>query len=693
MRPRQPERKPHINPAKIHSERQARDAIHRLRETLRYHNWRYYVLDSPVIADDEYDQLLETLRTLEERFPHLQTPDSPTQEVGSEPREELGTVKHPLPMLSLRAVYQEDEVHRFDSVCRNELQRDTVEYVAEPKYDGAAVELIYEAGRLAVASTRGDGETGEDITPNVRTLKEVPAVLLGHQEPPPSRLVARGEVYMRKDEFNQLNRQRGAAGEEQFANPRNAAAGSLRQLDPRVTAQRPLHIFLYAVAECAGKEFTTQAEMLDTLRKWGLKVNSERIQLCSGAGEAIRYHKALAEIRDDLPYEIDGVVYKVNVLADQQRLGYRQRDPRWALAYKFPPRQKTTRVRDIVVQVGRTGKLTPIAVLEPVHIGGVEVTRASLHNQSEVERKDIRIGDTVLVERAGDVIPYVVKSIQEDRNGTEQIFGMPEECPVCASRVLMSDDKKTTRCPNLRCPAQVRERIIHFASRGGLNIEGLGEKRVEQLFQARLVRQISSLYSLTKEQLLTLERYADRSAENLLRQIAGSKNTTLARFLYALGIPLVGEHIARVLAQQFATLDQLLESSEEELREIAEIGPEVARSVTTFFTDKRNREEIENMRTAGLTLDNPLYREQKQHLPLQGRTFVFTGALERWTRDEARRIVEELGGRASSSVSGETSYVVAGPGAGSKRAQAEQRGIPILDEDAFARLLEEHKSR
>ncbi len=683
------ERKPRVSPAEISSAQQAGEAVERLREAIRYHDWRYHVLDSPVISDAEYDELVVTLRDLEERYPELQSPDSPTQKVSGEPREELGTVKHPLPMLSLRAVYEEDEVRRFDETCRRELGREAVEYVAEPKYDGAAVELIYENGRLVVASTRGDGETGEDITPNIRSLKEVPVVLLRHLEPPPERLVARGEVYMRKDEFDRLNRMRADSGLEQFANPRNAAAGSLRQLDPNITAQRPLHIFVYAVAEAEGRAFETQKEVLDTLPSWGLKVNSDQIAVCNGAEEAVDYHRHLGEVREALPYEIDGVVYKVNRIADQQRLGYRQRDPRWALAYKFPPRQKTTKVRDIQVQVGRTGKLTPIALLEPVHIGGVEVSRASLHNQSEVERKDVRIGDTVLVERAGDVIPYVVKSIKEDRDGGERLFRMPDSCPVCNSRVVVSEDKKTTRCPNLLCPAQLRERIMHFASRGGMDIEGLGAKRVEQLYEAGLVRRPSALYKLSKAQLLQLERYADRSADNLLGQIEKSKHTTLARFLYALGIPLVGEHVARVLAQRYMVLDELIATCEESLQEIPEIGPEVARSVATFFADPRNREEIEEMRKAGLTLNNPVYKRVEESLPLEGVTFVFTGVLQHWTREEAKRMVEDLGGRVTSSVSGETDYVVAGPGAGSKLAQAEARGVTVLDEESFAEVLRE----
>ncbi len=686
------ERKPEISPAQIESEEEAEEAAGRLREALRYHNWRYYVLDSPAISDAEYDELMESLRELEEKFPGLKSPDSPTQQVGGEPREELGSVQHPVPMLSLRAVYEEEEVKNFDQTCRKELGQEAVDYVAEPKYDGVAVELIYENGRLSVASTRGDGETGEDITPNIKTLKEVPLVLMEPQgESVPSRLVVRGEVYMRKDEFNEFNRRRAQDGEEQFANPRNAAAGSLRQLDPNITARRPLHIFLYAVADSIGREFRTQKEILDILPRWGLKVNSDQVKVCSGVDEALVYHRELAEIRDGLRYEIDGVVYKVNRLSDQEKLGYRQRDPRWALAYKFQPRQKTTVVKEIIVQVGRTGKLTPIAILEPVHIGGVEVSRASLHNQSEVERKDIRVGDTVLVERAGDVIPYVVKSIKEERDGTERAFHLPDQCPVCGAETVTSEDKKMTRCTNMNCPAQLRERIMHFASRGGMDIEGLGEKRVGQLFEAGLVKKVSSLYRLTAEDLLSLERYADKSAENLLREIERSREGTLARFLFALGIPLVGEHVARVLARHYKTLEEVMEASEEELQGIDEVGPEVSRSITLFFSEGENRRVIREMEEAGLTLTNPLYRERGEERPLEGLTFVFTGRLKRWAREEARRLVEELGGRATSNVSGETDYAVAGPGAGSKLDRARELHIPVMDEEEFAQFLDERR--
>jgi DNA ligase (NAD+) len=680
--------RPDIDVHSIEEEDAAQEAAEELRDAIRYHNYRYYVLDDPVISDADYDQLMQDLQALEERFPDLQTPDSPTQQVGGEPREELGLVDHPSPMLSLKAVYDEDDVRHFDETCRQELDRETVEYVAEPKYDGLAVELVYQDRRLAVAATRGDGDTGEDVTANVKTIKEVPLKLRSPQEmPAPERLVVRGEIYMRVDEFETLGRQRAEEGKEPFANPRNAAAGSVRQLDPKVTAQRPLHIFLYAVAESDGHQFETHWQVLETLPRWGLRVNRDQVRRCVDVDEALAYHQEMTQAREDLPYEIDGVVYKVDRLADQEVLGTRTRDPRWALAYKFEPRRATTELKDIEVQVGRTGKLTPVAILEPVHIGGVEVSRASLHNQSEIERKDIRIGDRVLVERAGDVIPQVVKPITGERDGSERVFHLPDKCPVCGTEVVMSADKKQAHCPNVNCPAQLRGRITHYASRQALDIEGLGEKRTQQLIDAGLVSRLPDLYDLKKEDLVSLERYADRSAQNLLDEIEASKETTLPRFLYGLGIPLAGEHIVRVLAEQYGTLDDLMAASQEELEAIDEIGPEVARNLVTFFEEEENRQVVNEIREAGLTLTNP-YAEERER-PLAGLTFVFTGELDRWTRDEVQRYVERLGGRATSSVSGQTDYVVAGPSAGSKLDEAQARDVPVLDEEEFVELVDE----
>lgn len=681
--------RPIVSVEKIYSISEAKEAIEKLRQAIRYHNYRYYVLDDPIISDAEYDQLMVTLKTLEEKFSELRSTDSPTQQVGGEVQQELGSVPHPVSMLSLKTVYAEDEVRNFDENCREKLPDESLDYVAEPKYDGLAVELIYEQGRLAVASTRGDGQIGEDITANIKTIKEVPLVLFEQEGISwPGRLVVRGEVYMAKDEFQKLNEQRAEAGESLFANPRNAAAGSLRQLDPKITAKRPLHIFFYELVQVEGQSLETHWEALQILAQWGLRVNRAYSKLCHGIEEAIQYHQHLNQLRDTLKYEIDGVVFKINRLRDRQLLGLRTRDPRWALAFKFEPRQMTTRIKTIEVQVGRTGILTPVAFLEPVHLGGVEVSRASLHNQSEIERKDIRLGDTVLVERAGDVIPYVVKPMVEERDGSEQFFSMPEQCPVCGSRVVMSEDSKRAWCTGVSCLAQLRKRVSHFASKGGMDIEGFGEKMASQLVDLGLVKGLASIYRLGREELLFMERMAEKSTDNLFQAIEKSKAQPLSRFYYALGIPLVGEHLAKVLAAHYPNLDELAKASAEDLQRIKEIGPKVAESLTAFFSNEENLQQIKKMQEAGLSLPNPDYTSQAPK-PLAGLTFVFTGGLQRWTREQAKQLVESHGGRAATTVGKETNYVVAGPGAGSKLMEAEKRNIPIMNEEEFGRFLAE----
>ena len=678
---------PDLDLAAIDAEPAAAEAAEQLRAALRHHNYRYYVLDAPVVSDAEYDRLFRQLQALEAEYPGLQTPDSPTHQVGGPVRDELGTVTHPAPMLSLKAVYEEDEVRNFAETCREELGRDAVTYTAEPKFDGLAVELIYEDGRLVQGATRGDGETGEEITANVKTIKGVPLRLRDDARPVPDRLVVRGEAYMRKDEFNEFNRRREEAGKKVFANPRNAAAGSLRQLDSNITARRPLRIYFYEIAPVDGRDFATHAEVLEALPEWGLRVCEDHIRRCDGIDAALDHHAALVDRRDDLPYEIDGLVIKVNDFDGHETLGVRDRDPRWAAAYKFPPRRATTSIEDLFVQVGRTGRITPVAVLAPVEVGGVEVTRASLHNQNEIDRKDIRIGDTVLIERAGDVIPQVVTVIEDERDGTETPYHIPDACPVCGAEVVLSDDKKQAFCTGgMTCPAQFRERLKHYASRTATDIEGLGDKRAEQLIDAGLIEDISDLYELEKDDLLQLERYADKSAQNLLDEIAASLEQDLDRFLYALGIPLVGSATARLLAQHFASLDEVMAADEDALTAIDDIGPEVAHSIVTFFADDDNRRVIDDIRDAGLTLTNPYAADAA---PLAGLTFVFTGSLDDWTRSAVQRFVEQHGANATSSVSGNTDYVVAGPGAGSKRDEAEERDIPVLDEDAFHELLRE----
>jgi DNA ligase (NAD+) len=496
---------------------------------------------------------------------------------------------------------------------------------------------------------------------------------------------------MRKDEFASFNQRRAEEDKRQFANPRNAAAGSVRQLDPNVTERRPLHIFLYAVPDADDLGFETHWDILQTLPGWGLRVNLERTERCEGVEEMLQYHQALADIRDNLPYEIDGVVYKVNDLADQDILGTRTRDPRWALAYKFEPRRATTQIKDIEVQVGRTGQLTPVAMLKPVSIGGVEVSRASLHNQSEIDRKDIRIGDKVIVERAGDVIPHIVKPIIDERDGSEEKYHIPSRCPVCGGETVMSEDKKQARCTNVNCPAQLRERVTHYAAREAMDIEGLGEKRTEQLIDAGLIERLSDIYDITKEDLLPLERFADKSADNLVGEIEDSREQTLSRFVYAIGIPLVGQHVSQVLAENYETLEDLMAASKEELETIEDIGPQVAHSIVTFFENGENRDVIQEIRDAGMTLSNPLYSAEEEEQPLAGLTFVFTGTLDRWTRDEVQRYVERLGGRATSSVSGRTDHVVAGPGSGSKLDEARERDVPVMDEEEFVEFVEERQ--
>lgn len=680
--------KPNFDVDKIKSKKDARVAIKKLSDAIHHHNYRYYILDSPVITDSEYDHLLLQLQELEEKFPDLKIATSPTQQVGGAPREELGLVTHPIPMVSLKTVYDEVVVRSFDETVRSDLGISEVEYVAEPKFDGLAVELVYEKGSLVVASTRGDGETGENVTANIKTIKEVPLVLMSHEGmSPPDSLVVRGEVYMSYARFNELNKKREEEGESRFANPRNAAAGSLRQLDSTVTAKRTLQIFLYGVAEATGYSFETQWEALHTLPKWGFKVNTEHARICKGIDEALDYHREVDEKRDDLPYEIDGVVFKVNNIADQERLGMRARDPRWAIAYKFKARQATTQLLDITVQVGRTGRLTPVAELATVNIGGVEVSRASLHNLSEIERKDIRIGDTVVVERAGDVIPQVVGPIEAKRSGSEKVFKMPKSCPICGGQVSITSDKRSATCMNSLCPAQLRRSITHFVSRGGMDIEGFGYKRVGQIIDAGLITSFASIYFLTVEELSNLERFGDRSAQQLVDEIAKSKNQPFHRLLIGLGIPLVGSQTAKVLAREFGSMENLLEVQLLELLKVDTIGPEMAQSIVQFFADENIRNTISELILAGLTMTAE--EESSSEQIFVGMTFVFTGTLTKLKRNEAASLVEKMGGKSSSSVSKKTTYVVAGSGAGSKLKKAQQLGVTVLTEDEFAELLKE----
>jgi len=660
--------------------------IEQLRRQIEHHNYCYYVLDRPEITDAEYDRLFDELAKLEAEHPHLVTPDSPTQRVGAPPAEAFRPVRHSVPMLSLGKVTSDGELAKWWADTAKGLGGEPFEVVAEPKLDGVAVELVYQGGRLVLGSTRGDGVTGEDVTRNLRTIRSIPLKLRDDTLRPPARLEARGEVYMEKRRFVELNSKLEEAGTEPFANPRNAAAGSLRQLDPRVTASRPLQVFIYGIGVVEGVSPPTHADELDMLDALGLRVVAPR-RLCRSLDATLAFWHQMGEERESLPFEIDGVVLKVNRLDQQRRLGERSRSPRYAVACKFAPRQATTVVRDIQVQVGRTGALTPVARLEPVRVGGVEISNATLHNQDEIDRKDIRIGDTVIVQRAGDVIPEVVAVVAEKRTGAERKFRMPDKCPVCGARAERPEGEVVARCINFACPAQVRGRIRHFASRGAMDIEGLGEKLVDQLVEKGLVKSPADLYFLTSEQLAGLERMGEKSAQNLLRAIEASKARPLHRCIFALGIRHVGEHVAEVLARQFGSLDALMNADEATLAATREVGPIVARSVRNFFGNPENLAAIERLRRGGVRFPPVERRAAPSDAAFAGKTFVFTGALEHFTRHQAEALVKQRGGRAASSVSPKTHYVVAGEGAGSKLARARELGVEVLSEADFRRML------
>lgn len=666
--------------------REAEERAARLRREIEYHNYRYYVLDDPEISDAAYDALLKELEGLEQDFPELKTPNSPTQRVGSAPLEAFGQVPHTIPMLSLANAMEAEAVIEFDQRIKRFLKTDAdITYVAEPKLDGLAVELIYERGELAAGSTRGDGFIGEDVTQNLRTIKTIPLHLIDRDATPPKRLEVRGEVYMEVADFKALNKRQEQLGEPLFANPRNAAAGSLRQLDSAVTAHRPLKIFCYGVGEVQGMMFESQWEVLQTLPRWGLRTNP-LVRRCKHIQEAVAYYKEINAEREEQPYEMDGVVIKVDSFALQRRLGEVSRSPRWAAAYKFPAKEETTRIIDIRAQVGRTGALTPVALMEPVRIGGVEVKRATLHNQDEIDKKDIRIGDIVVVRRAGDVIPEVVKVIQSKRSGAERRFVMPKSCPVCGSDVVRLPGEAAHRCVGISCAAQLKGRIRHFASKRAMDIDGLGIKLIEQLVDKGLVKDVADLYYLTQDDLASLERMAEKSAENIVKALAKSKHPTLARFLYALGMRHVGEHIAQVLGREVPELDRFFKISAEELEGIPGIGPEVAHSIYGFFHDKKNREVIKRLQKAGVTIAE---QSTKREMPLQGKSFLFTGALEGMTRDEAKDLVQELGGEVATSAGKGVDYVVAGKEPGSKYAKAKELGLTIINEAEFRRLVGE----
>jgi len=664
------------------------DRLRKLRDEIEFHNYRYYVLDDPVISDAEYDRLMNELVRLEAAHPELVTPDSPTQRVGAAPAAAFAPVVHRSPMMSLANVYSVEEIRAFDARVRRALDGEPVEYVAELKIDGLAVSLVYEDGRFVRGATRGDGTTGEDVTHNLKTIRSIPMRLRLDK---PVSMDVRGEVYMVRREFQKLNEERRAAGEQLFANPRNAAAGSLRQLDPKVTAERPLDIFVYGIGYVIGAEDAapdTHFEALSFLKKAGFRTNPNT-RLCRTVDEVLDYCAHWGEMRASLDYEIDGVVVKVNSLAQQERLGATARSPRWAVAYKFPARQATTVVRDIIVQVGRTGTLTPVAVLEPVELAGSTVSRATLHNEDMIRAKDIRIGDTVVVEKGGDVIPEVVKAVADRRTGAEREFRMPEKCPECGADVVRLEGESAYRCVGgMACPAQVRESILHFASRDAMDIEGMGPSLVAQLIDAGLVKTVADIYDLKLEDVAALERMGKKSAENLLSAIEKSKSHPLHRLVFALGIRHVGERSARDLAEHFGTMDRLASATFSELTDVRDVGPKVAESVLAFFREPRNREILRRLADAGVNMKEAEKGVSAGKSPLAGKTVVLTGALERFTRKEAEEAVLARGGRVSGSVSRKTDYVVVGRDPGSKYEKARELGVTVLDEREFERLLE-----
>jgi DNA ligase (NAD+) len=657
-----------------------------LARELHRHNHAYYALDNPTIPDAEYDRLFRELQELELAHPDLITPDSPTHRVGAAPLPQFSQVVHSTPMLSINNGFSEADIANFDRRVREGLGADDVEYAAELKFDGLAINLRYENGVLAQAATRGDGFAGENVTENIRTIRAIPLRL--HTKHPPAILDVRGEVMMYRADFERLNERQRQAGGKEFVNPRNAAAGSLRQLDSRITAQRALRFFAYGIGSLEGAAMpASHAALLDWYAELGIPVCRERA-VVSGAQGLLDFFADVGAKREQLPYEIDGVVYKVNRVEQQQKLGFVSRAPRFALAHKFPAQEATTVVQDIGVQVGRTGAITPVARLEPVFVGGVTVTNATLHNEDEVRRKDILVGDTVIVRRAGDVIPEVVAPVPERRPADARPFVMPTVCPVCGSPIVRLEDEAVARCSGgwIKCPAQKKGGLLHFVSRRAMDIEGLGDQLVDQLVDRQVIRTAADLYKLGLMSLAELDRMAEKSAQNVLNALEKSKKTTLARFIYALGIRHVGESTAKELARHFGNLDALLQASEAELLEVADIGPVVAQSIKAFLSDPLNVELIEQLRAAGVHW--PEVEVESRPRPLLGQTFVLTGTLPNLTRDEAAERIEAAGGKVAGSVSKKTSYVVAGEEAGSKLAKAQELGITILDEAGLLRILE-----
>ncbi len=666
---------------------QATKKIESLRQEINDHDYHYHVLDAPVISDAEYDKKIQALRHLEKQYPELVTPDSPTQRVGAKPLKEFKQVTHEIPMGSLDNAFSEEEMLAFDKRVHTLLgSNQEIDYVCEPKMDGVAVSIRYENGRLVRAATRGDGETGEDITQNIRTIKMIPLSLRGKQIP--KVLEVRGEVYISKKGFDELNARASAQGEKIFINPRNAAAGSLRQLDSNITRSRPLSIYFYGIgSKPTGEIPDTQSDLLKAFKNWGLPV-SPYVKQTKGMRGCFDYFKQMSEKRNQLPYEIDGVVFKVNSQEDQRQLGSVSKRPRWAIAYKFPAEEVETVIESVEFQVGRTGALTPVARLQPVFVHGVTISNATLHNMDEIKRKKVHIGDYVIVRRAGDVIPEVVRVVETRKSAHIKAIHLPSHCPVCHSKVEQIEGEAVARCSGgLFCPAQRKEAIKHFASRRAMDIEGLGDKIIDQLVDTELVHNVADLYSLKKDQLSSLERLAEKSAQNILDALQQSKDTTLGRFLFALGIREVGEATAKQLANHFGELPALFTATEESLQAIPDIGPVVAGHIVAFFSEKHNHKVIDQLISAGVRWPN--IERKSQDLPLTGQTFVLTGTLQKMTRSDAKEKLESLGAKVAGSVSAKTHYVVVGEDAGSKLQKATELGVKIMNEEQFFQFLKQ----
>jgi DNA ligase (NAD+) len=663
--------------------KQAEKRIKELQEVLTQYGYEYYVLDKPTISDHEYDQLLRELISLENQFPQFITPDSPTQRVGGEVLEGFKKVEHRVPMLSLSNAFNEQDLRDFDRRVRQALGED-YEYVCELKIDGLAISLRYENGKFVQGATRGDGTVGEDITVNLRTVKSIPLKLKENVT-----IEVRGECFMPKKSFVELNRQREAKGEELFANPRNAAAGSLRQLDPKIAASRNLDVFLYSIGENHVSHIEKHSEFLDYLDQIGLKTNKER-KVCPTLDDVLKYVEEWESKRPELPYEIDGIVIKVDRFDQQKKLGYTVKSPRWAIAYKFPAEEVETKLIDVELSVGRTGVVTPTAILEPVRVAGTTVQRASLHNEDLIKEKDIRVGDFVIIKKAGDIIPEVVRPLPEKRTGEEQPFAMPEQCPECGSELVRLDEEVALRCINPKCPAQIREGLIHFVSRNAMNIDGLGEKVITQLFDKNLVSNVADLYKLKYDQLIALERMGDKSVNNLLSAIEASKDNSLERLLFGLGIRHVGAKAARILAEHYEHIDRLMAATEEELQSINEIGEKMANSIVTYFQLPEVKELITELKNLGVnvTYKGPkVSRSEQIESAVAGKTIVLTGKLERYSRSEAKEKLEQLGAKVTGSVSKNTDVVIAGTDAGSKLKKAQDLGIEVWNEEQLVEVL------